>query len=99
MREIPALYEVAKKICHDLGMPWTDPRTGVTHKAPVPLEAQVYGRKGTKFSRVRGRVVGRRDCTLESCGAVRLGVRWPDGRLTWPCTRGMRKEGNTWRIQ
>jgi len=28
------LYEVARKICHEEGFDWTDPRTGVTHKAP-----------------------------------------------------------------
>jgi hypothetical protein len=28
------LYEAARKTCHDLGMPWTDPRTGVTYDPP-----------------------------------------------------------------
>jgi hypothetical protein len=30
------LYEVARKICHEHGMPWTDPRTGQTFPAPGP---------------------------------------------------------------
>jgi hypothetical protein len=30
MNEIPALYEVAKKVTHDAGLPYTDPRTGET---------------------------------------------------------------------
>lgn len=34
MPEIPALYEVAKQVCHDHGIPWTDPRTGVTYQPP-----------------------------------------------------------------
>jgi len=34
MREIPALYDVAREICYEFGMPWTDPRTGVTHPPP-----------------------------------------------------------------
>jgi len=34
MREIPALYEVAKKVCHDMGMPWYDPRTGIRYDPP-----------------------------------------------------------------
>jgi hypothetical protein len=25
------LYDVARKICHDAGYPWTDPRTGITY--------------------------------------------------------------------
>jgi hypothetical protein len=32
---------------------------------------------------------GSRRCALEGCRGVLLGVRWPDGELTWPCTRGM----------
>jgi hypothetical protein len=34
MREISALYDVAREVCHKFGMDWTDPRTGKTHKAP-----------------------------------------------------------------
>jgi hypothetical protein len=30
----PALYDVARDVCHELGMPWTDPRTGVTFEPP-----------------------------------------------------------------
>jgi hypothetical protein len=32
---------------------------------------------------------GTRQCQLEGCGSIRVGVRWPDGKLTWPCFRGM----------
>ena len=28
-------------------------------------------------------------CRLEGCGGVRVAVRWPDGRVTYPCTKGM----------
>ena len=35
-----------------------------------------------------GRVVGERPCQLESCMGWCLGVRWADGRLTWPCVKG-----------
>lgn len=28
------LYDVAREVCHDMGMPWTDPRTGKTHEPP-----------------------------------------------------------------
>jgi hypothetical protein len=34
-QEIPALYEIARQVCHEHGLSWTDPRTGVTHKPPV----------------------------------------------------------------
>jgi hypothetical protein len=45
MDEIPALYEVAKKVCHDAGLPYTDPRSGVTYPPPNKLKAKK--RKGT----------------------------------------------------
>jgi hypothetical protein len=36
-----------------------------------------------------GRVVGTRMCTTEGCRGTRYGVRWPDGKLTWVCGKGM----------
>ena len=33
---------------------------------------------------------GGRPCTMESCGGVKLAVRWEDGKLTYPCSEGMR---------
>lgn len=32
---------------------------------------------------------GFRACSLESCGGVRVRVRWAGGQVTFPCTRGM----------
>jgi len=32
--ERSALYEVAKKVCHEHGLDWTDPRSGVTYPPP-----------------------------------------------------------------
>ena len=29
------------------------------------------------------------DCTMEGCRGVRLSVKWPDGKRTFPCTKGM----------
>lgn len=34
MREIPALYDVARQITLDAGMDWYDPRTGKKHSPP-----------------------------------------------------------------
>lgn len=34
--ETDKLYDVAKRCCHDLGLPWTDPRTGKIHQPPKP---------------------------------------------------------------
>ncbi len=43
----------------------------------------------------------RRRCQLEGCLGVRLYVRWNDGKLTLPCTKGMTYDDltNTWEIR
>jgi hypothetical protein len=28
-------------------------------------------------------------CRMDSCCGARVGVRWPDGELTFPCTKDM----------
>jgi hypothetical protein len=28
------LYDVAREVCHEHGMPWTDPRSGITYPPP-----------------------------------------------------------------
>lgn len=38
--ENPKLYDVARQVCHDFGIPWTDPRTGVTHEPPKKVERE-----------------------------------------------------------
>jgi len=43
---------------------------------------------------------GTRRCPLDGCTGLRVGVRWPDGKLTWPCTKGMRKlSPEKWKIE
>lgn len=41
-----------------------------------------------------------RPCRLSGCTGIRIGVRWLDGRLSWPCTKGMTYDGpaNEWVI-
>lgn len=63
-------------------------RSRPTHLMMAPHDPPrfVFARGG----RLRGRLTGgTRVCPLEGCPGARLGVRWPDGRLTWPCTKGM----------
>lgn len=53
--ENPALYEAAKKVCHEFGVPWTDPRTGQTFPPPRKSKSgrkpakKLKGRKGRKM--------------------------------------------------
>jgi hypothetical protein len=67
-----------------------------------PAGTDVYTRDG----KIRGKATGGlRHCALESCGGIRVGVRWPDGKLTWPCMKGMIFDSNNksrrpnWRIE
>jgi hypothetical protein len=43
---------------------------------------------------------GTRTCQMEGCRGLLVGVRWPDGKLTWPCTKGMdMSNAEAWKIQ
>ena len=58
----------------------------------------VVSRDDTTTGRLTG---GNRHCQLEGCGGLRLGTRWPDGKLTWPCLKGMTwsADRGAWRIE
>ena len=61
----------------------------------------VLTRKTKGKRRQRGIPTGSgRICNLEGCSGMRIGVRWPDGKLTFPCTDGMRstKTDGVWEI-
>lgn len=42
-----------------------------------------------RTGKMTGRLTGGSRGCAEGCRGRRLGVRWPDGQLTWPCTKGM----------
>ena len=58
---------------------------------PVISRDKKYGGKTTGGTRV---------CPLEGCKGTRVGVRWSDGKLTYPCTAGMEitPNGKAWKI-
>jgi hypothetical protein len=59
--------------------------------------SRLWDREGNVFGLTTG---GRRQCTLEGCGGTWVGVRWPDGGLTWPCLKGVALDRDgRWRIQ
>jgi len=41
VQENPSLYGVAMRVCHEVGIDWTDPRTGKTYKPPAPEKVVV----------------------------------------------------------
>lgn len=45
------------------------------------------------------RTGGWRRCQLAGCTGVQVGLRWPDRRITWACTKGLlpRLDGD-WQI-
>lgn len=46
----------------------------------------VYARDGKAKGVPTG---GTKRCRTEGCTGLRVGVRWADKRITWPCTKGM----------
>jgi hypothetical protein len=46
MIERQELYDIAKAICHEYGLPWTDPRTGQTHEPTYYLYETDIGEHG-----------------------------------------------------
>lgn len=52
---------------------------------------KVRPRKGAK----RGVTTGSRHrCRMHGCTGIRLTVRWSDGKLTFPCSKGMSVDPN-----
>lgn len=42
---------------------------------------------------------GERECRMEGCRGRRIVVKWPNGKITHPCTKGMRAISDTeWEI-
>jgi hypothetical protein len=52
----------------------------------MALPKKVWNREKTEYGSPTG---GTRKCRMEGCLGMCIAVRWPDGSLTWPCTRGM----------
>ena len=49
-------------------------------------DAKVKTRCGKETGTVTG---GGYLCRMEGCGGWRVGVRWPNGAITFPCSKGM----------
>ena len=54
----------------------------------------------SKDRTVQGKATGgERVCQMAGCNGRRIVVRWPDGKITHPCTKGMEWKGdNEWQI-
>jgi len=60
------------------------------------IDRAVHARDGRTIGHTLG---GKRPCALEGCRGMRMSVRWPDGKLTYPCTDGMSWDGEAWWIR
>jgi len=59
--EIPELYEVAKSVMLNMGLPYTDPRSGVTTKPTREQREANYNPGPSSKSRKARRKIGARD--------------------------------------
>ena len=55
------------------------------------MSYKVYSSDGKMVGKSTG---GERACHLEGCTGTKIGVRWSDGKLTYPCTKGMKVRKN-----
>lgn len=64
---------------------------------PEGHPTKVYRRDGKgKPGKVTGST---RRCQMEGCSGVRVMVRWPNGKITWPCAKGLKlRKDDHWQI-
>ena len=60
--------------------------------------------RGTRVASRDGKQIGLTtgasySCQMEGCLGRRVTTRWPDGKVTHPCSKGMLFEEGMWRIQ
>lgn len=51
-----------------------------------PKDTDVHNRNGDEVGKATGTY---RRCFMSGCTGVRIGVRWKDGQLTWPCSKSV----------
>lgn len=64
----------------------------------VAEQGKILSRDGKHIGTTTGG--NSRKCPMESCRGERVGVRWDDGKLTYPCTAGMHwnEKRKAWQI-
>jgi hypothetical protein len=53
----------------------------------TPAGTPVYSADGKERGLTTG---GMRLCSMEGCTGIRLDVKWPDGKRTRPCSKGLK---------
>lgn len=52
-----------------------------------PIPERIYSRTGEEYGTPTGKA---RSCALAGCHGLRISVTWPDGKVTLPCTDGLK---------
>jgi hypothetical protein len=56
------------------------------HDPLMTANRPIHGRDEAMLGKLTGTS---RRCQLEGCLGRRYGARWPDGTLSWPCSKGL----------
>jgi len=60
---------------------------------------KVYGSMGSKFAKVAATVTGTYTrCQMDGCLGLRVWIKWPDGHVTKPCSKGIVTHGGKHRV-
>lgn len=62
---------------------------------PLPKGTPVLSRSGTKTGITTGST---HKCGLAGCTGVRIAIRWPSGKHTFPCSESLSRVGGHWQI-
>ena len=57
---------------------------------------KVWSRTLKEYGKTTGKL---RHCNMEGCNGLKVQVKWPDGKTTWPCSEGMKKYRDGMRIR
>jgi len=63
---------------------------------PGDKNVKVISRTGNHTGHTTGAT---RICTLEGCRGRRIVVKWDNGKVTYPCTKGMSEQNGAWKIE
>lgn len=57
------------------------------------MKKEPYAKMLSRNGQMVGQILNMhsRPCTMEGCTGVRIHVKWPDGKSTYPCSKGCRE--------
>lgn len=97
--DVPATAGVPNWIIDSIAErdPWLVDLLGYT-QGPTTTEVYMGKKCYSRDAKKSGTITSLKRCSLEGCTGVRLGVKWSDGRRTWPCSKGVKTYRRGFRI-